>query len=400
MTRRPLCLIVTNQFPPAIGGAGEVYAALAREGDGRVRVLCASLDYRTGAPVPGWRTHDAESGLPVERIARVRPALGQRSRAADLAVRVRLLARVAAIGLRHGVRVVCVADDETVGWLAASVRQLLHARVILYSHGDDLAERPGEERIRARRRRQFARADAVVAVSEAAARDLGRVFGVPRSRVDVIPNGFNPVLFRPAPPVPGLRAALGLDGRPVVATVARLVARKGVDRVLDAVARLPGAQCLVVGDGPERAALESQAARLGISGRTTFAGAVAHADVPRHLALASVMVMPNRRMPDGEDEGFGLVFLEAQACGVPVVAGRAGGAPEVVRDGETGLLADGDDPDDVARALRRILDDPALAAALVQGGLEAARGAAWPARAAAFLALCERLADVSSRNPG
>jgi phosphatidylinositol alpha-1,6-mannosyltransferase len=105
--------------------------------------------------------------------------------------------------------------------------------------------------------------------------------------------------------------------------------------------------------------------------------------------------MPNRRMPDGEDEGFGLVFLEANAMGVPVLGGRAGGVPEVVLDGETGLLVDGTDPDAVAAGLLRLLTEPALRQRLVAGGLAAAAEAGWGHRAAAFLAVCERVTGQS-----
>jgi phosphatidylinositol alpha-1,6-mannosyltransferase len=391
----PLCLIVTNNFPPVIGGAGAVYAALARAGAGRVHVLAAATDYRAGGEIAGWRAHDAACGFPVRRIAALRPPLAGMGRGAELWLRLRVFARVAAEVWRWRFPVLVIADDETVGWLIRPAQWLLRRRVVLYTHGDDLALRPGEARLRARRARQFARADAVIAVSGAAAEDLARGFGVERARIRVLANGIDTGLFRPAPADAGLRAALGLTGRRVVITVARLVARKGVDRVLEAVALLrpefPDLAYLVVGDGPERAALEARAARADLAGAVRFAGAVPAEEVPRYLALAEVFVMANRRLDDGEDEGFGLVFLEAGACGKPVIAGRAGGAVEVVREGETGLLVDGADPADIARALRRVLSDPALAARLAEAGLAHARAADWRARAGAFLELCEEL---------
>ena len=386
------CLIVTNNFPPTVGGAGEVYAALAGAGGGAIHVLCAATDYRTGSAIP-----PAAAGFPLHRIAAVRPPLvspGLAGRVGELAIRARLFARVAALCRAHRIGVVCVADDEAVGWLIAAVQRVLRRRVLLYVHGDDLAVRVGEERLRTRRRRQFARADAIVAVSEAAARGLQIVFGVPRARVDVVPNGLDPALFRPMPPDPALVRALGLEGCRVVVTVARLVARKGVDRTIEALALLgdiADLRLVVVGDGPERAALGALAGRLGVADRVTFAGAVAHDEVARYVALGEIMAMPNRRLPDGEDEGFGLVFLEANACGKPVIAGRAGGAPEVVRDGVNGLLVDGDDAADVARALRRLLTDPALAEALGERGREMAASATWANRAGAFIAVCVRL---------
>ena len=396
------CLIVTNNFPPTVGGAGEVYAALAAAAGGRIRILCARRSYVTGDEIAGWREHDAAASYPIDRIAHVRvPLRRRRGRLAslvldDLPIRLGLLARVAWARWRHGCRVVCIADDETVGWLIRPAQGLLRCRVMLYSHGDDLAERPGQERLRARRRRQFGWADAIVAVSEAAARELGRVFGVARERVTVIRNGIDLALFRPQAADDGLRRTLGLEGGRVITTIARLVPRKGIDRVIEAMPAMLGAvpdlHYLVVGEGPQEAALRELAARLGVAERVHFAGGVPHADVPRYLALAELMVMPNRRMPDGEDDGLSLIFLEANACGLPVIAGRAGGAPEAVDDGDNGLLVDGDDVAAIGAAIIRVLGDRELAARLARNGLRRSGEAGWGGATEAFLALCERLA--------
>lgn len=394
------CLIVTNKFPPTIGGAGAIYAALARASAGHIHVLCAWRDYASGAPVPGWREHDAACGASVHRIRDIRPALHRRPGALprlrrwlweEPAIRVRLLARVALLCRRHRFSAVCIADDETVGWLIRPVQRLLGCRAILYCHGDDLAERPGEARLRARRRRQFAWADAIVASSAAAAGDLGRVFGVKRARVTIISNGVDTARYRPLPPDPALAAALGLAGQRVVATVSRLVPRKGIDTVIAALPALRrdfGAlRYLVVGDGPDRDRLQRLAETLGVADAVVFAGAVPADDVPRHLALAELMIMANRQEADGEDEGTPLVFLEASACGKPVIAGRTGGAPDLVADGETGLCIDGSDTQAVADALRRMLADPAWARRLGAAGLARAQAATWESLARSFAKL-------------
>ena len=396
------CLIVTNNFPPTVGGAGEVYAALAAAAGGRIRILCARRSYLTGAEVAGWRDHDAAVPYPIDRITHVRPPLRRHRRrlaslvVEELPIRVGLLARVAWLRWRHGCRVVCIADDETVGWLIRPARWLLRCRVMLYSHGDDLAERPAEERLRARRGRQFGWADGIVAVSEVAARELGRVFGVPRERVTVIRNGIDLAMFGRRAADDGLRRPLGLLGSRVITTIARLVPRKGIDRVIEAMPAMlgvvPELEYLVVGEGPQEAELRALAARLGVAERVHFAGGVQHVDVPRYLALAELMVMPNRRMPDGEDDGLSLIFLEANACGLPVIAGRAGGAPEAVADGDNGLLVDGADVQAIGAAITRVLGDGELAARLARNGLRRAGGAGWERATAEFLTLCERLA--------
>jgi len=210
-----------------------------------------------------------------------------------------------------------------------------------------------------------------------------------------VPNGIDLGLFHPQDPKSELVSQYGLAGSQVIVTVARLVPRKGIDQVIRALPwltkALPRLRYLVVGDGAQRGMLEALARDCGVADRVVFVGEVPLAEVPAHLALGEVFVMPNRRMPDGEDEGFGLVFLEANAVGLPVLGGRAGGVPEVVRDGETGLLVNGEDVAAVTSALLRLLTDESLRVRLVAGGLATAAGAAWAGRGAAFRAVCERV---------
>ena len=393
----PLCLIVTNNFPPVIGGAGTVYAALARAGAGRIHVLCAGRDYRTGAPIPDAAAHDAQCGFSVHRIADIRPPLGQPARLRELAIRWRLFLRVRRLYRQYRFPVLMIADDETVGWLIAPAQRLLGLKVVLYTHGDDLGTEPPP--LHARRARQFARADAVVAISETAAEALATGYGMPRSRVILVPNGIDTARYHPMAADAALVARYGLAGQRVITTVTRLVPRKGVDRVLDAMPALlrdiPNLHYIIVGDGPQRAELEARAAQPDLAGHVTLTGVVAADDVPRYLALAECMVMPNRRMPNGEDDGASLVFLEANACGKPVIAGRAGAARELAQDGVNGLVVDGTNPAAIAAALRRLLTKQELAARLAANGLAMARDASWERRARPFLDLCERLARAA-----
>jgi phosphatidylinositol alpha-1,6-mannosyltransferase len=123
----------------------------------------------------------------------------------------------------------------------------------------------------------------------------------------------------------------------------------------------------------------------------TLVGKVSEADLLRYLRLCDLFLMPNRTMPDGDTEGFGLVFREANACRKPVIGGRAGGVVEAVADGVSGLLVDGNKPDEIADAIERILGDPALAAQLSEGGFKLAREYSTAAVAHKFLRTCERL---------
>ena len=182
--------------------------------------------------------------------------------------------------------------------------------------------------------------------------------------------------FPPAPPLPedevrAARARYGLDGKLVLLTVARLVRHKGHDQVLRTLALLDGRYgdvvYLIVGAGQERASLERQVAALGLASQVRMLGALPWREVERLYQACDVFVMPSRQ--EGTDvEGLGMVYLEAGLRGKPVIGGRSGGIPDAVRDGETGFLVDPSDPEDLARALGRLLSDEGLRRRMGENG--------------------------------
>ena len=171
----------------------------------------------------------------------------------------------------------------------------------------------------------------------------------------------------------GVRRRLGLADRPVVVCVSRLVPRKGQDilvRALPAIRRrVPDAALLLVGGGPYRSTLERLAREHGVAGDVVFTGSVAWAELPAHYAAGDVYAMPCRTRRRGLDvEGLGIVYLEASASGLPVVAGDSGGAPDAVLDGQTGYVVPGRDVAAAADRIADLLADRALAARLGAAG--------------------------------
>ena len=162
-------------------------------------------------------------------------------------------------------------------------------------------------------------------------------------KVRVVPLGTDPEFFRPGIPTDEVRRRYGLgDGRWLL-TVARLVAHKGVDTVIQAVARLapehPDLRYAVVGSGQRLSELRALADQLGVADRVSFLTGVPDADLPALYNAADIYLGVSRRAENGV-EGFGISLVEASACGRPVIGGRSGGIPDAVRDGETGLLVD------------------------------------------------------------
>ena len=212
------------------------------------------------------------------------------------------------------------------------------------------------------------RFDRVQAISTYLAERAVR-YGVAREAITIVPNGCDPHLLEETDHATGgaaLRRSLGLDDARVVVSGSRLVLKNGLDRLLQAwpaVRReVPAAVLLLVGEGEDRRALERMAGDLGVAEAVRFAGAVPHAQIGRYLRLGDVYVRPSL------SEGLGTAFLEAMACGVPIVGARTGGIPDFLVEGQTGLFCDPARPRTIADAILRILRDGPLARELGRAG--------------------------------
>ncbi|WP_374593246.1 glycosyltransferase [Aquabacterium sp.] len=352
---------VTTFFPNSADPHRTVFVA------NLVRAMRERCTVTVVAPVPlappfgRWRL---QAGIPrVESVAGIEvlhprfvvvPKLGWLS---GLTFALGVVTHLARLKRELGVFVVhghCAYPD---GVGVALVARLLGLPFVVTTHGSDInvyAERP---MLRWQIRWALRRADGVVAVSRALLGKVQRLLAPATPRVVLAPcAGFDPALFVPRPRAPA-RGELGLapDAR-VVLFVGHLIAIKGVDVLIDAWVRLlakpgVGQDCLLVliGHGDNRKALESRATRVGLSERVRFVGAVAQAEVSRWMAAADLLCLPSR------NEGTPNVVVEALASGLPVVASRVGGIPELVVDGKNGLLVPPEDPSALAEALANAL---------------------------------------------
>jgi phosphatidyl-myo-inositol dimannoside synthase len=344
----PRTLLVTNDFPPALGGIQRTLGSLAHAmPHDRIAVLAPGME--------GAGAFDA--GVPFEVIR-----VGERFLWPTPVVAERIRQEI----LRSGIDVVLFGDAMPLALLGPRLAAAGTPSVVA-AHGFDywLSTVPIAHGVM---RRMTAHASHVVVMcSEFIARRVRTA--VPRDvPVSVLYPGADLERFAPDLPTEDLRSRHGLDDRPVIVSVSRLVPRKGQDvliRSMRAVRRrVPGAALVIVGAGPSEARLRRLAGSAP-RGSVVFAGAVSEADLPRYYALGDAFAMPCRsRIAGLEVEGWGNVFIEAAACARPVVVGDSGGARESLVHGETGLLVDGTDPDDVADACASLLEDPAYAARL------------------------------------
>jgi D-inositol-3-phosphate glycosyltransferase len=239
--------------------------------------------------------------------------------------------------------------------------------------------------------------DAILANCAEEALDLVRHYDARPERIEIVPPGVEHAFFSPGDRT-GARAAMGSAGdHPVLLFVGRIQPLKGLDVAVGALAELDraDAELVVVGgpsgaDGPgELARVVALADELGVRRQIRFVPPLPHHLLSSYYRAADVVLVPSR------SESFGLVALEAAACGRPVVAAAVGGLRTIVADGHTGLLVDSRDPADYAAAIRRLLVDPALAAAMGEAAAQRASGYTWSTTAARLRRI---YGDVAARS--
>lgn len=353
-------LLVTNDFPPRRGGIqsylGEFVDRVVDVGSHEVTVYA-----------PKWKgaqAFDEAAEQAGYRVVRHPSTLMLPGPTVD--ARMRRLIR------EHDIDTVWFGAAAPLALLAARARHAGATRVVASTHGHEV----GWSMLPVARsvlRRIGEGTDVVTFVSRYTRSRFAPALG-PAASLEYLPPGVDSDRFRPDPAARAeLRKRYRLGERPTVVCLSRLVPRKGQDMLIKALPeirrRVDGAALVVVGGGPYLETLQKLAQDRGVADHVTFTKGVPGDELPAHHAMADVFAMPCRTRGAGMDvEGLGIVFLEASASGVPVIAGDSGGAPETVQHNKTGLVVDGNSVDEVAEAVSELLTDRDRAAALGAAG--------------------------------
>lgn len=372
-------LFVTNDFGPRAGGIESFIMGLVeRLPSGSVTVYTSSQgdtsDYDSK-----WL---ADYGLSVIR---------DKSRMLLPTPRVRKALRK--LALQEKFAVACFGAAAPLGLLATTLRRAGISRIISLTHGHEVwwakvfpfslvIRRVGESVDVLTYLGEFTKRNISVALSPKAREAMVR-----------IAPGIDISHFRPEANPSKLRNELGLSEKSVIVSVGRLVPRKGQDRLIQALPlirkTIPNVHLLLVGEGKYRKSLEKLVEEQKVQDRVTFVGRVQYLQLPEYFRCGDIFAMPSRsRMAGLEVEGLGIVYLEASGCGLPVIAGNSGGAPDAVVDGVTGIVVDGTNINEIAAAIVRVLSDPAKRKAMGSVGSEwVAAGWTWEIWSAKFAQL-------------
>ncbi len=362
-------LFISNDFPPQPFGIARGYERVcATVPPDRVLVL--------GPHLPGDVAFDAKQPY---RVVRLRLPMGHHpvARAIETAVLCAHAIRLARSDRFDAIHI----GTLHLGPIGLILKLLLKMPYVIYLYGGEMASYMRLRAVRAVARAVVRHARLVVFNSTYTRRQF-EAMSIHNPRVEVLSHGVEHRRFHPALDARQIRARYGLDGKKVILTVARLDDNKGHDMVIQALDRVRQSvgpvRYLIVGRGREEQRLRTLASTLGCAEEVIFAGFVPESELPFFYAACDVFIMASRPRR-GEFEGLGIVFLEAGACGKPVIGGRSGGVPEAVIDGVTGILVDPTDAGEISDALVRLLRDPEEAAPMGrQGTLWAERlGSEW-----------------------
>lgn len=345
-------LIVALDFKPLVGGIAEYTHQIARHlqiaGDG-VMVLSKKMDgdeeFDSICPYKVKRCDydDTKKSSRIRRYQAIKNAAREQS--ADLIISNRL------------------ESEANICWL---VSKLLNIPYSIFTYGLEVNRRIDSGRDLKRILKRLKRSLEL--------RGANRVFCISSFTRGVVENlGVSPnkiTILHPGISISDLNSSVGrsnsalteqlkLDNKKVVLTLGRLVERKGIDKTIQAIEivrkRIPSVVYIIAGDGPYRGALEKAAKKLSLQDNVVFAGYVPEEEKSSYYSAADVFVVPNRELESGDVEGFGIVFLEANAYGKPVIGGKSGGAVDAIVNGETGLLVDPTDVDEIASAIIHLL---------------------------------------------
>ncbi|WP_143229505.1 glycosyltransferase family 4 protein [Actinophytocola xanthii] len=354
----PRTLVVTNDFPPRPGGIQSYLHALAtRLPDQDIVVYAPSWNHDSAAQ----REFDASQAFPV-----VRHRGGLMLPTPDVARRARQILRA------ERCDAVWFGAAAPLALLAPALRSAGARRVIASTHGHEV----GWSMLPVARqalRRIGSTCDVVTFVSKYTRSRFAAAFG-PTAALEYLPSGVDTEQFQPSVAArKEIRARYDLGDRPTAVCVSRLWPRKGQDMLIRALPlirqRVPDAALLLVGAGPYEERLRAMADQLGVREHVVLTGRVPWEELPAYYAAGDVFAMPCRTHGRGLDvEGLGIVYLEASATGLPVVAGRSGGAPETVLEDVTGHIVEGRDVGQIADRVATLLADPALAAEMGEAG--------------------------------
>jgi len=363
-------LLIPGDFPPVVSGIATYFHEIWRNFPPENCFILAPKDI-------GWKNFDSASSLNT-----IRRKIPTGNSAKD-----KLLKGVLHtiwtffLHIKYNFKIIhCgqVLSSGITGWV---MKKLFGIPYIIYVYGSETFRFGNNRLLMAMIKKFLLNAEKIIPNSRFTMREF-LALGIPRDKFDVITPGVDTSRFFPAPKDKSLVKKYNLSEKFVLVTVARLDERKGHDYVIRATADLkndyPNIVYLIIGKGREEQNLRSLVTETGVEDQVIFCGYVSDEDLPKYYNLSNTFILLNRQSTDNEQlrgdyEGFGIVFLEASACGKPVIAGNYGGIADAIEDRKSGYIIDGTDLNTVTNTIKSLIENGNIRNMIGQYGLHRAR---------------------------
>lgn len=360
-------LLLSEIFPPVKGGSGRWFWEIYTRMKGDTVVAAGESDKA--------QSFDQKSPLKTYRLPLSSHSWGLRS-VTGLKFYWRIYRKICKIVKEGGIEVLHCGRCIPEGFIAYLIKKRLGTPYICFIHGEDVEMAATSRELSWIVRKALNNAEYLVCNSQNTANILLQQWAQPDSRVKVINPGVDAEQFTPADSNLEIRSQLGWQQRPVILTVGRLQKRKGHDKMIEALLQVkkvvPDVLYAIIGDGAERTALQAQVKALELTENVLFMSEISDAEMIHCYQQCDLFILPNRT--EGRDiEGFGMVLVEAQACGKPVIAGDSGGTAETMLVNESGYIIDCTDPTLIAERVTTLLQDSVLATEMGKKGVEHVR---------------------------
>lgn len=401
-------LLITSFFDPITGGSAVVYRNLHKYSNGSLFVLTARRDCHNGQMINDINDIRNEKNR-VFTVDLLRAPYIQSKNLFhslflmfryDIPIMFHTLLKLVEIIRNNKVSTVIIGELHSLSWCAKYIKFFYpHIKIVYYIHGEEITTKMHSRRFNLNSRKRLQQADAIICVSSFTQSILLAEWGVSPSKVKLIVNGIDLNILKPT--IDDKNNSLINLERKFIFSVGRHIERKGFDNLIFMMTELlqhePDILLYIGGEGEQTPKLKALVEQLGLTTSVIFLGKLSSIDLALCYQHCYCFVMPNRTLANGDTEGFGLVFLEANAYGKPAIAGKAGGAVDAVRNGYSGYLVDPTSPAQIAEAVLK-LNDPIVYKNICTNAIDFVNAHDVQQKVAEVLTLCRTLSNNNKNN--
>lgn len=373
------CLLITSYFPPTIGGSAKVYGNLYKYGKSNVSILTTQHDSNNGDLIP-------RSNSTRNNIYTVKHLQSQNVRCHntlhsiwillkyDIPIQIAVLFKTLSLIRKKKFDVVCIGDLQMQGWMTPVLKLFTKTKIILFIHGEELTTKTSSRIFGKNAGLYLNKSDGIIAVSQFTKNMIIHNFGIAEEKICLISNGIDLEDYQQHSQSDSVIKKYKQPEDILIFGIGRLIERKGFDKAIEAISIVKekgyNVHYIIAGVGDTHNVLQKIIEKLNLNSTVTLVGKVSHEELTAFYQYSDIFLMPNRELDNGDTEGFGLVFLEANAFKKPVIGGSYGGAVDAIIHNKTGLLVDSKSTNEIADALIKLIEDETLRNELGENGYQ------------------------------